>query len=332
MKYESNKDIQLIGDTINRVARQLDANLRWWTNYIFHHTSVTNAVNILKTGSLLSRSQIEKRFPEFYDSASPEVLQQTQDKWKDYVRFYFRPRTPTLYHSEGFRPRASQSLRAHCPMPIYLLFDLASVISLAKCEFAPGTLARTTSRTLRSAHEFAQLPFHDIYHDSWFEQENKSDIINARQAEVIFPQQMSLQYLRLICCRSQAEKDTLRNLVSSQLWNEWKDRIKVVGHQPVYFKKWLYVERATLADDEVRLEFNVPESPKDYGPFDITASVIDDVSGKHREVLLENTTISSGRLRYYGFRRYGIIGYQFRCSINGDLAYLGKHQERDIPF
>lgn len=332
MKYDSKRDIQSYRDTINSVALRLDTNRRWWTNYVFHFTSIRNAANILKSGHLLSRAQVSIRWPEFDDSASPEVMQQTQDQWKDFVRFYFRPRTPTLFHNEGFRPKRSQELGAHCPIPIYFLFDFLSVIGHSEAEFSPRTLARSSAQTCRTADEFTRLPFDKIYHDSWFDQEDKDDIISARQAEVIYPQAINLRSLKLICCRSPAEKDTLRNLLSSQLWDEWKDRIKIVGHQPVYFKKWLYIERVTLEDDAVKLELNLPERSEDYGPFEIRSTVTDDITGEAIEVTKENATIDTGRMRYYGLKKYGIAGYQYRCTINDDLAYLGKHQDRSIPF
>ncbi len=332
MKYRSNKDIRSFRDTINGVAFGLDTNLRWWTNYVFHFTSIRNAANILKTGHLLSRTQVSIRLPEFDDSASPDVMNQTQGQWKDFVRFYFRPRTPTLFHNEGFRPVRSQQLNAHCPIPIYFLFDLLSVIGLSEAEFSPRTLAKSSAQTYRTADEFSQLPFDKIYHDSWFDQEDKDEIISARQAEVIIPEAINLRSLKLICCRSPVEKDTLRNLLSSQLWDEWKDMVKVVGHQPVYFKKWLYIDRVTLDDDDVKIELNLPERSEDYGPFEMRSTVTDDISGESKEVVTENAKIDTGRIRYYGLKKYGIAGYQYRCSINGDLAYLGKHQDRSIPF
>ncbi len=253
------KDASHFEAIIADVEGRLDQSRRWWTNYVFHFTAVENAVKILKSGSLLSRKQVDKEDSNFVDSASPEIIGQTEERWKDFVRFYFRPRTPTLYHNEGFRPTKSQTLHAHCPIPIYLLFDFHSVITLADSEFSIGTLAGHTTQTYKTAEDFANFPFDYIYHDNWFTPEDRNCIISARQAEVIYPQRINLQYLKLICCRSQAEYETLRNLLSTQIWNDWKDRIKVIGHQPVFFKKWLYIDQITLRDDNVILKFNLPE-------------------------------------------------------------------------
>lgn len=326
------KDYRKFRTVLKRVEETLDQSRRFWTRFLFHFTSVRNAAEILRSGRIASRAQISERYPEFEDSASPDVINRTNDRWKDFVRFYFRPRTPTLYHNESFRPTRSQQLHAQCPVPIYFLFDLLSIIRLPDSEFSRGTLAQPSTRTYKSAEQFAQMPFDFIYHDTWFQPEDKDEIIKARQAELIYPEQLNLEFLKLIYCRSQAEKETLRCLLSSQLWNEWKGRIRVATHQPVYFKKWLYIEQVTLGDDIVTMTINTPESPRDYGPFSITATLTDDITGQTRQVKITDAQISNVLLKYSGIKKYGIAGYRFRCEIDGSLAYLGSHQERDIPF
>ncbi len=203
---------------------------------------------------------------------------------------------------------------------------------MEESQFTAETLAKPNTQPYRTPEDFRRLPFTDIYHDSWLGPVEKERVIKARQAEVIIPQQMNLDHLKLICCRSLAEKETLRNLLSTSLWNEWNSRIKVVGHQPVFFKRWLYIVNATMHDDDIVLELNVPESPSDYGPYVIKATITDDYSGVTRVAENDYPRITEGRIRYYGIRKYGILGYHFRCEIDGDLAYLGRHQEQNIPF
>ena len=311
-------------------------NRKWWTKYIFHFTAVENAVKILKSGSLLSRKQVRITDSNFVDSASPEVIGQTDEKWIDYVRFYFRPRTPTLYHNEGFRPEASQNLNAHCPIPIYFLFDLQSIVTLADSEFSKGSLARSSPQTYKTSEDFAQLPFKDIYHEGAFNQADKDRIINARQAEVIFPQKLNLQFLKLIYCRSQAEYDTLRNLLSPQIWKQWKSKIRVVGHQPLFFKKWLYVDLVSLNADDIVLEFNLPKDKTDSQQMKIRCVITDDITGKTRQRTIPRDVLNR-QLKLSGIKKYGFEGYQFRCEINGKLAYSGMYNNRvysidDIPF
>src|SRR5690349_6275747 len=92
---------------------------RWWPDYLFHFTDIQNALNILKHGFLLPRNKAKELKLMATDNASPDVISKTGGKWKNYVRLYFRPRTPTQYKNEGFRPLGQRELGgAHCPVPI----------------------------------------------------------------------------------------------------------------------------------------------------------------------------------------------------------------------
>ena len=133
-----------------RIARFL-ANLKkadwlgtargWWPDYLFHFTDIQNAVSILKTGALFSRLEAQNRNLMDTDNASQEILGSTDNEWKDHVRLYFRPRTPTQYRNEGFRPQEQRWQGAHCPVPIYFLFDSRAVLSHVDSQFTDGNLA-----------------------------------------------------------------------------------------------------------------------------------------------------------------------------------------------
>src|SRR5947207_5981421 len=98
----------------------LGAARRWWLDFLFFYTDIQNVASILKSGVLMSRARAESTYSNFTDSANPEIIEQTEDRWKDHVRFYFRPRTPTLFNNEGFRPIGRRIRDAHCPIPVYL--------------------------------------------------------------------------------------------------------------------------------------------------------------------------------------------------------------------
>ena len=118
----------------------------WWPNYIYHFTDVKNAVNVLNLGFLYSRNDAIARNLIVQDSASSQIIHNTQENLTGYVRFYFRPLTPTAYMNEGFRPQAHLFQGAHCPVPIYFLFDLCEVIALKDTVFSDGSLARKEHR------------------------------------------------------------------------------------------------------------------------------------------------------------------------------------------
>ena len=97
---------------------------RWWPDHLFHFTDILNAVKILNDGVMFSRLQLEKNKELITDIASKKVIESTDLKWKNYVRLYFRPRTPTQYTNEGFRPKDQRKLESHCPVPIFLFLIL----------------------------------------------------------------------------------------------------------------------------------------------------------------------------------------------------------------
>jgi hypothetical protein len=63
-----------------------------------------NAIKILESGQLLSRKKLIEAGEMITDNASAEVIDNTDEAWKGYVRLYFRPRTPTQHNNQGFRP------------------------------------------------------------------------------------------------------------------------------------------------------------------------------------------------------------------------------------
>ena len=102
---------------------------RWWPDHLFHFTDILNAIKILNDGMLLSRSKLKEKGELITDIASQEVVESTASKWKDFVRLYFRPRTPMQYRNEGFRPKDQRELGSHCPVPIIFIFDAKSILT-----------------------------------------------------------------------------------------------------------------------------------------------------------------------------------------------------------
>ena len=103
------------------------ANPSWWPKYAYHYTDVTNAVSILSSGKLYSRVKAGAKGVMENDNASRQVIDMTETRATSYVRFYFRPLTPTQYHNEGYKHRQIRydgDINANVPVPVFLLFDL----------------------------------------------------------------------------------------------------------------------------------------------------------------------------------------------------------------
>lgn len=209
---------------------------QWWPDYLFHFTDILNAVKILNNGVMFSRLQLEKNKESITDIASKKVIESTDLKWKDYVRLYFRPHTPTQYNNEGFRPKEQRKLESHCPVPIFFIFDAKSIMTNQETLFSDGNLA-AGARTGESSNFFLSLPFEKIYHDRslcGLSDREKRNIIFHRHAEVIIPKSLDLSSLKFIWCRSQAEYETLIHLLSPKIRQKWQKKIGV-GNKPILF-------------------------------------------------------------------------------------------------
>lgn len=299
---------------------------RWWPDFLFHCTDVRNIVNILRTGEMLSRTQALASRQLLVDIASPEIIAQTEGTWQDYVRLYFRPRTPTQYQNEGFRPIGQQVYHAQCPVPVYLLIDAMAVLSRADVLFTNGNVAAGAMPT-DGIESLRAIPFETVYHDTRFDPPDRATIIYHRNAEVLLPERLSTTAIRFICCRSQAEYETLRNLLPPGILNRWAARTSVRPDLNLFHKRWCFVEQVEMTPESVMFRFNVGNPP---GPFKAHAEVVEFSTGKlhtwqNDEVILSETL----RLRL-NFQHPQDYTIQF--FLDDQLSYSGRYQEEPLPF
>ena len=240
-------------------AEWLGDSRRWWPGFVYHSTNVRNAVPILKLGALFSRNEASRLRVMVTDNASPQVISQTSVRWKDYVRFHFRPRTPTQYHNEGFRPSSHYGLGAYCPMPVYFLFDSQSILTRLDIQFSNGNLASSSSQVFSTIEELNQMPFTDIYHDGpIMGDENRiQQVTSRRQAEAIVPNPLDLDSLKFIVCRSEAERETLLHLLTSRSRDRWQNKIVLENDKSnIFTKDWVYVKSVELERSSITFYLN----------------------------------------------------------------------------
>ena len=302
----------------------------WWPDYVFHFTDLQNAVSILKTGALLGRVEAQKRGLMDTDNASQEVIDSTDDEWQDYVRLYFRPRTPTQYRNEGFRPVEQRWQGAHCPVPIYFLFDFKSVLSCADSRFTDGNLA-SNPKVFSSVPDLKQIPFEYVYHDSSIPDELKSEIIFRRHAEVIVPKRMGLEALRYIVCRSQAEYETLLHLLPKSTLGRWGHKIIRDYQTRLFFKRWIYVQSAELHSSHVGLNFNKAQQYQDRGTFHADVSVTDTLSGRTLGIWSDQEFTADDHLRL-SLSNGPFWDYTVRLSLDRQIAYADRYQDDSLPW
>lgn len=310
----------------------------YWLGYLFHITDVENAAEILDLGQLLSRAELDRSGLRWVDAASSSVIRQTDEALTEFVRLYFRPKTPTAYHMEGIKPvHRLYTGGAHCPLPVYFVFAAGDVLSMSAARFSDGNIASSATNIFESADDFAKLPFKDIYHDRGWSLESegrKGEIRNRRHAEVIYPNALGLESLKWIVCRSQAEYDSLRTLLGHK-WEHWKS-IVVTASKPtrLFYLNWLFVNSVVLTGSKALVEFNLPNHRDDYGPFYIRVSIVDRSTGKsfgweqHSKDITNDLPNIRLRLDLSAIRSRA---YSFKLEVDGKLAYLGQY-EPEIPF
>lgn len=311
-------------------ANWLGTARRWWPDYLFHFTDIQNAVSILKAGALHSRNEAQRLGLMTTDNASQEIIGSTDDKWKDYVRLYFRPRTPTQYRNEGFRPLEQRWQGAHCPVPIYFLFDSKAVLSRADSLATDGNLA-SNPNVFSAVPELKQIPFEYVYHDSSIPDDLKAQIIFHRHAEVIVPKQLGLGALRYIVCRSQAEYETLLHLLPKSTLMRWGSNILRDNQTRLFFKRWTYVESVELHSSHVVFYFNNAQQYQDQGTFQADVSVTDTLSGRDLGVWSDQEFMANDSFRL-NLGGGPFLDYSVRLSLDRHITYTDRYQEDDLPW
>ena len=255
--------------------------LDWWPRYVYHFADVLNAANIIQSGHLYSRAEAKRLGLIQVDSASAEIIQHTQSEHLQYVRLYFRPRTPTQYRNEGIRPVHQRELGgAHCPVPVYFCFDALNVLARDDTEFSDGNMASPSVSHSGQRDFFLAIPFSLVFHNTWFPPEQRNEIVFRRNAEVLVPGSLPLDpTLRFVACRSVAERQTLLHLLPPTSRSQWEPRIRL-GEQGLFERKWTYVEEVVTVDDVVIFRFN--PSTLTPGPFQVSFSYREAGKGPER--------------------------------------------------
>lgn len=311
-----------IGAFFDELASQpwLGYQRRRWPEFFFHVTNIENAASILKSGRLLSRRRAIAEQRMATDNASAEVLQQSDPKLFDYARLYFRPRTPTFSRNEGIRPIGYRWNDAHCPVPVALLFAAKAVAGRAGVLFSDGNLA-SRSATLGGDVAFLRtLDFRDIYHDAPPRPADAQRIRARRQAEIVVPGELPLDDLEFIVTRSDAERQTLLALLAETAWSRPPSIETVLVHSGFFHCHWTFIERVTLAGDQLRILFN-PDS-QTPGPFDVNIAWTNPAT--------DATAMETMSLRGLGHQSVpvpaGFQGPAVRITVHLDdaLAFAGR--------
>lgn len=288
---------------------------KWWPQNVYHFAELTNVVSILESSELGCRDEARMKV----DTASTNVLINTEQRWKSYARFYFRPRTPTQYQVEGFRPVSRYgTLGKHCPMLFILMFDSAEILTMQQTGFSDGNLAAGPNVGTDAAF-FDALPFEKIYHEGQMPREAIRNLTFHRCAEVLVPGHVDLSALKFICCRSTAEYHTLWHSLSASVRNKLQKKFTVGAVPHVHFRFWTFVEDVSLEPKLVTFRFN--PSSLTPGPFRAKATIISPVWGTRVWENAEYTTPPVLALNLGD--DISAADYEVKLELDDNLAYHG---------
>ena len=332
MKNDADQ-IRTVLDNLSQMDWIRRSERRWWPRLLCHYTDIQNAVRILSSGFLYSRQHLENSRGMPVSSGSDEVLAGTQPWIKNYVGLYFRPKTPTQYHAEGVKSSrtlaTSRFPDAHCPVPVFFLFDSAEILSRDGCMFSDRGLAVRSHGIMSTAQELADLEWLKIYHTGWFDRSRpeEADIVSRRMAEVIVPGRLDLGSLKWIYCRSEAEKDTLLHLLTGALRTQYEGRILVTARSKLFYRQHTYLESVRMDSDAAYLSFS-PDT-QSRGPFQLQAIIR---SGHNiRQSENDEFLLQKGEFRWK--INTGFDDYKLEIRLDDHTIYRNRRIEvDDIPF
>ena len=219
------------------------------------------------------------------------------------------------------------------PVPVYLLFSFR-LLAEEGTLFTKGRLM-SLSEVGRTADFLRRIEFTNVYHDSGVGvpgSDRRAVIPNARHAEVLVANLLSLDHLRFVVCRSQAERDTLLSLLDGSTRSLWIRKIVVdEGPRRLFYRRATYVNGVSLAADSSRFEFSADSEVAWRGPFDLR---IEWTSGDWRVAYSDRNFVASAQPLQISLRTER-SHYVANLTLNGDLVYLGTFHQTygfDLPF
>lgn len=99
-KTEEVEKISKLIDSLCERSYSIDRNI---PRYLYHFTDIENLISIIESSSICSREYAIENNLMKNDNASSEVIHKTSSVNKNFVRLYFRPKTPTQFHNEGIK-------------------------------------------------------------------------------------------------------------------------------------------------------------------------------------------------------------------------------------
>lgn len=296
-----------------------------WPGCLFHHAPLTNATLILEAGAVKSRNDVAGQGG--VDVAAPGVIG-TRDDAYPFSRFYFRPRNPTQFNIEGIRKEEDCRFGVHAPILIIFVFDSKKILTRPGTRFCDRNVQLGAAVISETDAEFGAIPFDKVYHEGPYQDLSIKD---HRCAEVLAASPLSLDdHLLFVCCRSDAERDTLLSSLNWKTREKWKSKVIVSDGLRVFEKRYPFVQDVNLSAKGVTIRIN----PR-YDRRNIELRIEAFLNGNDRKINFFNDDIaatpSSGG-RWYVKADLEDGFYNVVVHIDGHLAYSHEHLIGDVVF
>lgn len=294
-----------------------------WPLYLFRIDDVRAVASVLEKGAIYSRNRaIELKLLD-HDAASPAVIDQSPDWIKQCVRLYFRPRTPTEYRSEGFRPAAALPMGAHRPMPVVLVFDSIPILTADNSLFTNGNAAAWGVKRGGTIEFLNSIPFEKVYHEGWVKADQKAEIVFHRCAEVLVPTELDLLNLKHVFCRSQAEYETLVNILAEPTRKIFEKKIGISAR--LHYKHWTFLEAVDLTQAQITFRFAPSLTPGPFHAYMEITNAAGQVIGRWEDRAWQAIGAKAFSLEQLG----NLSSYRVTLKLDGFLAYAGVFTDKE---
>ena len=225
----------------------------------FHTTSFENFINIYKTNKLYSRNYLKNNNINFEDIANQDVVTK-QKKEHDYVRFYFRPKTPTNYRNEGIKCTKSLNKKNCIDLgngihkdeeynkqqsanPVVMIFNY-SIAQNKNCKFKQFN--KMNQELVNSIQELENWDL--IFAEGKYEDDiRKAYEKPFRMAEFLYPDFIETKEIKKIIFRSKCDKERAIQLLGNDN--------RFIVDTNYFYNNYLYVKDYTLSRHATSLKF-----------------------------------------------------------------------------
>ena len=261
-------------DIIKKQRNMLPKSRSWWPKYFYHFTDIKNALGIIDKGWIFGRQMAIENNLMQTDNASNSVISLSANGIKQYARLYFRPKTPTQFHNEGYKPQDVRKsyINANCPIPVFFFLDAEKVLNMEGTKFSEVSCAgKSDLELLYGEKSFSELPFDKIFHEGYLDEKNKYDIIKHRHAEVVRLGGIPIKdCLKGIVCRSVAEKQTLLYILQTLYYEkycEYRDLITYSPQLDMFFNNGIFIKEVRY-DGKLHIVLNDVSKRRSYNAID----------------------------------------------------------------